>query len=208
MSVSVDHWRARLRALTDTIKPPRPWLCQSIIGALACAPYMCVCTWTGPNSCQSIIGALACAPGGRLVGSDITSWVSVDHWRARLRAVHYLDVIEELIRVSVDHWRARLRAVLRGFALPVQLAVSVDHWRARLRARKYGTPFIRAWECQSIIGALACAPCLFLYSNPAPTSVSRSLARSPARLLEKLSSDPEGSGVSRSLARSPARLTT
>ena len=107
--------------------------------------------------------------------------VSVDHWRAGLRARTSL-LIYAFWHVSVDHWRAGLRAAAHvaagSFRVECQsitgaLAcapamggsrkitasqVSVDHWRAGLRAAAQQGRRVIFFACQSITGALACAP--------------------------------------------------
>ncbi len=106
--------------------------------------------------CQSITGALACAPSFG-AGFAAASAVSVDHRRAGLRADsrrggknaysrvsrsqarwparrEEMNFVEVNDKVSVDHRRAGLRAA-QAFA-PTRAAtlVSVDHRRAGLRA--------------------------------------------------------------------------
>ena len=272
--VSVDHWRARLRAELYEESVEINWSCQSIIGALACAPALSRLTNRDSTVCQSIIGALACAPSAgnaavatgcgvsrslarsparlmlefdkgepfasvsrslarsparpqRTIKAALKSIVSVDHWRARLRAKGLRDQGTVAVDVSVDHWRARLRAVLfmriaregcvsvdhwrarlraifqlfhspnkdcvsRSLARsPARLrtgvkqaaiaSVSVDHWRARLRAPDVVIRSATSTLCQSIIGALACAPATIANTLLGLIRVSRSLARSPAR---------------------------
>ena len=105
--------------------------------------------------CQSIIGALACAPGDTRYGRE-PFVVSVDHWRARLRALTYSFDSFKFICVS--------RSLARSPARRVPLVVMVN------------VP-----SCQSIIGALACAPWVSSYFFLKNLRVSRSLARSPAR---------------------------
>ena len=60
--MSVDHWRAGLRATVILAAGKGKVLCQSIIGALACAPEFPLSYVFDQTACQSIIGALACAP--------------------------------------------------------------------------------------------------------------------------------------------------
>ena len=107
--------------------------------------------------------------------------VSVDHWRARLRAGTTEGKVAARLLVSVDHWRARLRAHASRDAAQDALYVSVDHWRARLRAIRISDLGHRVSMCQSIIGALACAPSASATWGTESACVSRSLARSPAR---------------------------
>ena len=294
MKVSVDHWRARLRARAPSGACAQGVACQSIIGALACAPNFMrsrsrstgrvsrsLARSPARRHCrdsrtetQRIIGALACAPSAgnaavatgcgvsrslarsparlmlefdkgepfasvsrslarsparpqRTIKAALKSIVSVDHWRARLRAKGLRDQGTVAVDVSVDHWRARLRAVLfmriaregcvsvdhwrarlraifqlfhspnkdcvsRSLARsPARLrtgvkqaaiaSVSVDHWRARLRAPDVVIRSATSTLCQSIIGALACAPATIANTLLGLIRVSRSLARSPAR---------------------------
>ena len=108
--VSVDQWRAGLRARTihSLFTPDLPCQsingalacapacstpgfggtvqCQSINGALACAPYIMQFEWTISIGCQSINGALACAPCRTSTSLPTLVEVSVDQWRAGLRA--------------------------------------------------------------------------------------------------------------------------
>src|SRR5581483_283668 len=60
--------------------------------------------------------------------------------------------------VSVDHRRAGLRANIRRVSRNFEYIVSVDHRRAGLRADGMSFGFITRKQCQSITGALACAP--------------------------------------------------
>ena len=107
-------------------------LCQSIIGALACARSAAFAKSCLLSRCQSIIGALACARHNTW-SSYARSCVSVDHRRAGLRAGNRAGGSDDLVDVSVDHRRAGLRA------------------GEEIKADTYYQ------LCQSIIGALACA---------------------------------------------------
>ena len=177
--MSVDHWRARLRAGRNHLWHDLDLSCQSIIGALACAPLDIGRFQRGQRGVSRSLARSPARPP--MVRQPYPPpIVSVDHWRARLRAIvvkagppPLLCVSRSLARsparpwprstlqswpqVSVDHWRARLRACALFVPGIAASGVSVDHWRARLRAGNLGTN-------------LSFAP-----------SVSRSLARSPAR---------------------------
>jgi hypothetical protein len=82
--VSVDHRRAGLRAKQNQFELAERRSCQSITGALACAPHVVIAT-DFCGTCQSITGALACAPLVQIWTSP-DQIVSVDHRRAGLRA--------------------------------------------------------------------------------------------------------------------------
>jgi len=60
--------------------------CQSINGALACAPQATARQVELRQKCQSINGALACAPCRTSTSLPTLVEVSVDQWRAGLRA--------------------------------------------------------------------------------------------------------------------------
>ena len=87
------------------------------------------------------------------------------------------------------------------------MSVSVDHWRAGLRASPGQWCVSGQLECQSIIGALACAPPSSWQPAKARCCVSRSLARWPARRSFRCRMCSTRLRVSRSLARWPARRT-
>ena len=129
--------------------------------------------------CQSINGALACAPGmWRSIRA--VSLVSVDQWRAGLRAASiYKDVIGKPKCQSINGALACAPALCSEARRATH--VSVDQWRAGLRALGTWAPGQVYFKCQSINGALACAPpdsgCAFHDHY----GVSRSMARWPAR---------------------------
>src|SRR5581483_8342420 len=201
--VSVDHRRAGLRALLACVCGGGSYQCQSITGALACAPCSaerrptstrCVsrspARWPARRTlgvevprtleCQSITGALACAP------PDCSS-------------------VRPLGKVCQSITGALACAPDPGRRGSAHTGVSVDHRRAGLRAHEYKTQkFMRLW-CQSITGALACAPRRRHWLAADVLRVSRSPARWPAR--PALSRDLRRAGirVSRSPARWPAR---
>ncbi len=286
--MSVDHRRAGLRALRDRPSPRARARCQSITGALACAPGNCprLCASDTVSvdhrraglrarqdldvilegvKCQSITGALACAPRRGMVArasSDRVSrsparWparpsgvgvrrrlisVSVDHRRAGLRALLRRETADIYsvcqsntgalacapdpgrrgsahTGVSVDHRRAGLRAARASGRHQRGAVVSVDHRRAGLRAHEYKTQkFMRLW-CQSITGALACAPGFVEGSTSSrhpcqsitgalACALAKSVSRSPARWPARPNPVREAvmpEGVSRSPARWPAR---
>src|SRR5581483_3910723 len=130
--------------------------------------------------------------------------VSVDHWRAGLRAADICPLVFPRQRVSrsLARWPARRcrglpeaarpQSVSRSLArwparrfiaieISVPSKVSVDHWRAGLRAHEAGQIKEEDYGCQSITGALACAPDRVETELTKPVGVSRSLARWPAR---------------------------
>ena len=180
MNVSVDHWRARLRAVRQLTCSPVSQLCQSIIGALACAPLLrssdilplqsvsrslarsparrrkCLIQITRDILCQSIIGALACAPRSSRAWAAIL--FSVSRSLARSPARRNRDD-------SLGQCNRQCQSIIGALACAppsrrrsyVADYVSVDHWRARLRAHIYSTAIT------------------------VTAGVSRSLARSPAR---------------------------
>ena len=154
--VSVDHWRARLRARRGGKRVEQAVRCQSIIGALACAPAIHVITLGTQLQCQSIIGALACAPQRPPTGGFSVEGVSRSLARspARLGKIGKKPIpgpCQSIIGAlacapaaslteTVEHERVS-RSLARS---PARLCfdhrisflsrVSVDHWRARLRA--------------------------------------------------------------------------
>jgi len=83
--------------------------------------------------------------------------------------------------------------------------VSVDHWRAGLRAVASSSCGHWLQSCQSIIGALGCAPDTQRSAVNDMIGVSRSLARWAARLSLLSRAAIAIIGVSRSLARWAAR---
>ena len=121
--------------------------------------------WIRPASqCQSIIGALGCAPS----------------------SAHTQGFLSQRVSRSLARWAARHQDGPHVYTNPV---VSVDHWRAGLRAVGNALPPVKFPKCQSIIGALGCAPILTLIFGAPQHSVSRSLARWAAR--QPLHLEPE-----------------
>ena len=154
--VSVDHWRAGLRAGAYVVLQVRQCRCQSIIGALACAPLQVNGAYQDNSSVSRSLARWPARhrhPGSR----QRQGVVSVDHWRAGLRAGVSVVVCVRPDCVSVDHWRAGLRAEPGEVQLGPVHHVSVDHWRAGLRAAERSP------------------------AEPLQVGVSRSLARWPAR---------------------------
>ena len=82
VSRSLARWPARPR---HKVKAPYCVLCQSIIGALACAPVEKPIRKARVTVCQSIIGALACAPvhGASVYLSPQRVSRSLARWPAR-----------------------------------------------------------------------------------------------------------------------------
>ena len=109
--------------------------------------------------------------------------MSVDHWRAGLRAdqAELNSIKDEIACQSIIG--ALACAPPASSVSPRLPRVSVDHWRAGLRAQRPGLSHRVEEGCQSIIGALACAPINVKKLACRSFCVSRSLARWPARHL-------------------------
>ena len=177
--------------------------CQSIIGALACAPATTPASGLRSHWCQSIIGALACAP--RQITPAEFATTGVSRSLARSPARHPLSPRPRKPRfVSVDHWRARLRAGKMPPAAHVRhQCQSIIGALACAPCRPTQHP--KSHKCQSIIGALACAPRAaagFVAQQKQCQSIIGALACAPQ---QSLADHQRRHGVSRSLARSPAR---
>ncbi len=176
VSRSPARWPARLAGHAQYVAVQ---LCQSITGALACAPSLCrrPCPLSPVSvdhrraglraleplraaidgrKCQSITGALACAPSRAAATRIRASRVSRSpaRWPARRQGPPEDQLIPSVSR-SPARWPARRKP---PESAAKQWNVSVDHRRAGLRALAAPVASLYGPMCQSITGALACAP--------------------------------------------------
>ena len=91
--------------------------CQSINGALACAPYIMQFEWTISIGCQSINGALACAPQATARQVELRQKCQSINGALACAPCRTSTSLPTLVEVSVDQWRAGLRAPAKTLCL-------------------------------------------------------------------------------------------